>query len=85
MKVAGFTIARDLIQADYPLREALYSVLPLCDEMVIAVGNSKDDTKAYVESFQEPKIRLFDTIWDDTKRVCVDVVSYENYNLMFGV
>ncbi|MFM7638939.1 MAG: glycosyltransferase family 2 protein [Bacteroidota bacterium] len=82
MKVAGFTIARNLIQADYPLREALYSVLPLCDEMVIAVGNSKDDTKAYIESFQEPKIRLFDTIWDDTKRVGGAVLADETNKAM---
>lgn len=82
MKVAGFTIARNLIQADYPLREALYSVLPLCDEMVIAVGNSQDDTKAYIESFQEPKIRLFDTIWDDTKRVSGAVLADETNKAM---
>lgn len=82
MKVAGFTIARNLIQADYPLREALYSVLPLCDEMVIAVGNSEDDTKAYIESFQEPKIRLFDTIWDDTKRVGGAVLADETNKAM---
>lgn len=68
MKVAGFTIARNLVQADYPLKEALLSVLPLCDDMVIAVGNSMDGTKAYIEAMQEPKIRLFDTVWDDNKR-----------------
>ena len=68
MKVAGFTIARNLVQADYPLKEALLSVLPLCDDMVIAVGNSVDGTKAYIEAMQEPKIRLFDTVWDDNKR-----------------
>lgn len=82
MKVAGFTIARNLVQADYPLKEALYSVLPLCDEMVIAVGNSEDGTKNYIESFNEPKIRLFDTIWDDSKRVGGAVLADETNKAM---
>lgn len=82
MKVAGFTIARNLVQADYPLKEALYSVLPLCDEMVIAVGNSEDGTKNYIESFNEPKIRLFDTIWDDSKRVGGVVLADETNKAM---
>lgn len=77
MKVAGFTIARNLLQADYPLKEALLSVLPLCDDMVIAVGNSVDGTKAYIEAMNEPKIRLFDTVWDDTKRVGGAVLADE--------
>ncbi len=68
MKVAGFTIARNIVKADYPLREALLSVLPLCDDFVIAVGNSDDGTKEYLQAMQEPKIRLFDTVWDDNKR-----------------
>ncbi len=77
MKVVGFTIARNIVQADYPLKEALLSVLPLCDEMVIAVGNSEDSTKAYLESMNNPKIRLFDTQWDDTKRVGGAVLADE--------
>lgn len=77
MKVAGFTIARNIVKADYPLKEALLSVLPLCDDFVIAVGNSDDGTKDYLESMNEPKIRLFDTVWDDNKRVGGAVLADE--------
>jgi glycosyltransferase involved in cell wall biosynthesis len=77
MKVAGFTIARNIVKADYPLREALLSVLPLCDEFVIAVGDSDDGTEEYLKAMQEPKIRLFDTIWDDNKRVGGTVLADE--------
>lgn len=77
MKVAGFTIARNIVKADYPLKEALLSVLPLCDDFVIAVGNSDDGTKDYLESMNEPKIRLFDTVWDDDKRVGGAVLADE--------
>ncbi|PHX92171.1 MAG: glycosyl transferase [Flavobacteriales bacterium] len=68
MKVAGFTIARNIIKADYPLKEALLSILPMVDELVIAVGNSCDGTREYIESLNEPKIRIIDTIWDDNNR-----------------
>ena len=77
MKVAGFTIARNIVKADYPLKEALLSVLPLCDDFVIAVGNSDDGTKDYLVSMNEPKIRLFDTVWDDNKRVGGAVLADE--------
>lgn len=85
MKVAGFTIARNLVQADYPLKEALLSVLPLCDDMVIAVGNSVDGTKEYIESLHESKIRLFDTVWDDNKRIGGAVLADETNKALLQV
>ena len=57
MFVSGFTIARNVVKADYPLKEAVYSVLPLCDEFVIAVGKSEDDTLAYVKCFDSPSLK----------------------------
>ena len=68
MFVAGFTIARNVVKADYPLREAVYSVLPLCDEFIIAVGKSDDGTLEYVRSFDSPKIKIIETVWDDSLR-----------------
>lgn len=49
MKVAGFTFIRNAVQFDYPVIEAITSVLPLCDEFVVAVGQSDDDTLALIE------------------------------------
>jgi hypothetical protein len=51
MFVSGFTIARNVVKADYPIKEAVFSILPLCDEMIIAVGKSDDDTLNYIKSF----------------------------------
>jgi hypothetical protein len=68
MKVSGFTIARNVVRADYPLKEAVFSILPLCDEFVIAVGKSEDETLDFVRSFNHPKIQIIETIWDDTLR-----------------
>lgn len=68
MKVSGFAIARNVVQADYPLKEAIFSILPLCDEIIIAVGKSQDDTRAYIESFNIPQLRIIDTVWNDNIR-----------------
>lgn len=44
MKVSGFTIIRNAVALDYPVVEAIRSILPLCDEVVVAVGKSTDTT-----------------------------------------
>jgi glycosyltransferase involved in cell wall biosynthesis len=76
MKVSGFTFIRNAIKYDYPVREAILSVLPLCDEMVVAVGNSDDDTLALVESIS-PKIKIIHTTWDDSLREGGRVLAVE--------
>ena len=49
MKVTGFSFIRNAIKYDYPIVEAIKSVLPLCDEFVVAVGNSDDETLRLVQ------------------------------------
>jgi glycosyltransferase involved in cell wall biosynthesis len=69
MKVSGFTFIRNAIKLDYPVVEAIQSILPLCDEVIVAVGNSDDGTLDLVKSIPSGKIRIIETIWDDTQRV----------------
>jgi glycosyltransferase involved in cell wall biosynthesis len=64
MKVSGFTILRDGARLGYPFVESIQSLLPLVDEMVIAVGNCTDETPAMLRAIGSPKIRAFDTVWD---------------------
>lgn len=66
MKVAGFTFIRNAIKFDYPVKEAILSILPICDEMIVAVGNSDDATRALIASIAPDKIKIIDTIWDET-------------------
>ncbi len=77
MKVAGFTFIRNAIKYDYPIIEAITSVLPLCDEFVVALGNSDDGTLGLIESIASPKIRIIHTIWDDTLREGGRVLAVE--------
>lgn len=68
MRVAGFTIVRNAIHYDYPIVESIQSVLPLVDEMVVAVGESCDATRDLVASIDSTKIRILDTVWDESVR-----------------
>ena len=34
--------------------------------MVVAVGNGGDGTRALVEGLDSPKVRIVDTVWDDS-------------------
>lgn len=68
MKIAGFTFIRNAVQNDYSIVEAICSILPICDEFVVAHGNSTDSTLALIESINSPKIRVVQTVWDDTVR-----------------
>ncbi|MES2617173.1 MAG: glycosyltransferase family 2 protein [Bacteroidota bacterium] len=85
MYISGFTIARNVVKADYPIREAIYSILPLCDEVVVAVGKSEDTTLEYIKSFNEPKIRIIETIWDDTLREGGKVLAVETNKAMAAI
>jgi hypothetical protein len=68
MKVSGFTIARNIIKYDYPIVEAISSILPLCDEVIVAVGKSEDDTLGLIRSINSPKIKIVETVWDENLR-----------------
>lgn len=68
MKVAGFTFIRNAIKNDYSIVEAIRSILPICDEFVVAVGKSEDDTLALIKSINSPKIKIIETVWDDSLR-----------------
>lgn len=65
MKVTGFTFIRNAIINDYPVAEAILSVLPLCDEFVVAVGNSTDETAELISAISPEKIKIINTVWDD--------------------
>ena len=68
MMISGFTFVRNAVIYDYPVVESILSLLPLVDELVVAVGDSTDATRAMIDGIGDPKIRVIDTVWDDTLR-----------------
>ena len=77
VKVTGFTFIRNALIYDYPIREAIRSVLPLCDEFLVAVGQSDDKTLELIHDIGSPKIRIIETIWDDALRANGEVLAVE--------
>ncbi|MCK3685457.1 hypothetical protein [Maribellus sp. YY47] len=66
MKVCGFTFIRNAEKFDFPIVEAVTSVLPICDHFVVAVGKSEDQTRKVIENIAPGKISIVDTVWDET-------------------
>ena len=66
--LSGFTIVRNAVKLDFPIVPAIRSVLEVCDEVVVNVGKSEDETRDLVTSIDDPRIRIIDTEWDFTKK-----------------
>jgi hypothetical protein len=77
LKVTGFSFIRNGIKLDYPIVEAIQSILPICDDFIVAVGNSDDETLALIQSIEPQKIHVIQTVWDDTLRENGAVLAVE--------
>ena len=77
MKVTGFTFIRNALIYDYPVVEAIRSILPVCDDFVVAVGKSDDDTLELINQIDPLKIRIIETVWDDSLREGGQVLALE--------
>lgn len=79
MFISGFTFVCNAILLDYPVIEAIKSVLPLCDEVVVVVGKSEDETLQLIEQLaaEEPRIKIVQSIWDDSLRTGGRVLALE--------
>jgi hypothetical protein len=69
MKISGFTMGKNVTKLYYPVKESILSILPICDEFVIALGDSDadDNTREEILSINSPKIKIIDTVWDIEK------------------
>ncbi len=85
MKVAGFTIIRNAVLYDYPIVEAITSVLPLCDLFIVAIGSSDDDTVGLIAGIDDPKIRIVHTEWDPNLRAGGAVLAAETNKAMDAI
>lgn len=68
MKISGFSYVKNGFEFGYPFLEAIQSILPVCDEFVVAVGESTDGTREAVAKLDAIKIKIIDTVWDMQRR-----------------
>lgn len=64
MRISGFTITRNAVKYRYPVLESIRSILPACDEFVVNIGDSEDNTKELIRSINDPRIRVIENTWD---------------------
>lgn len=62
--ISGFTFVRNAVKLDFPVVASIRSLLPACDEVVVAVGKGEDGTPELIRSIGDPKIRILETEWD---------------------
>ena len=68
MKIAGFTIIKNAVVNDFPIVEAIKSILPVVDEMIVLIGDCTDETIALIASIGDPKIKIHHSVWDKNLR-----------------
>lgn len=82
MKISGFTIIRNAVINDYPVVEAISSILPIVDEMIVSVGNGEDETEALIRSIRSDKIKIVRSNWDMNLRKGGQVLAVETNKAM---
>ncbi len=68
MKIAGFTIIKNAVTNDFPIVEAIRSLLPVVDEMIVLIGDSSDETTALIEAIGDAKIKIHHSVWNKNLR-----------------
>src|SRR5688500_9237177 len=77
MKISGFTIIKNAVINDYPITEAIRSILPVVDEMVVSIGKSDDETESLIRSISSDKIKIVPSEWDPAFRQGGRVLAVE--------
>jgi hypothetical protein len=75
--LSGFTLVRNAVRLDYPIVPAIRSILGICDEVVVNVGKSEDETRDLVAALADPRVRIIDTVWDFSRGSGVLAVETE--------
>jgi len=65
--LSGFTLVRNAVQLNFPIVPAIASVLEVCDEVVVNVGKSDDETRDVVAGIGDARVRIIDSEWNLSK------------------
>jgi hypothetical protein len=85
MKVSGVSFGKNVIKYDYPIVEAIQSIIPICDEVIVAEGESEDDSLSLLNSISPDKVKIIETQWDETLREGGRVLAEETNKALKAV
>ncbi|MCB0514789.1 MAG: glycosyltransferase family 2 protein [Chitinophagales bacterium] len=77
MKISGFTIVKNAVRYDFPVVEAIRSILPICDEVIVLIGDGDDDTENLIRSIDSPKVKIRHSVWNENLRKGGEVLADE--------
>lgn len=68
--LSGYVCVRNAVEFDYCIREAVLSLIPVCDEVVISDGGSEDGTLGILDWMlsADSRVRVVHYPWPDPKR-----------------
>ena len=79
VRISGFSFVRNAVSLGYPVLEALTSVLPVVDELVVVVATADPDdgTRDVVASLDDPRLQILDATWDESRweRIYADLTN----------
>jgi hypothetical protein len=64
MTVSGYTYVRNGLEMGYPFLQSIQSVLPIVNDFVVVLGDSRDGSREAIQAIGSSKIRIVDTTWD---------------------
>ncbi len=82
MKITGFTIVKNAEKNDYPVVEAIKSILPVVDEMIVSLDRGEDNTEGLIKSIVSDKIKIVYSHWDMSLREGGQVYAVETNKAM---
>ena len=68
MKITGVTIIKNAVKNDYPVVEAINSILPMVDEMIVSIDKGEDETEQLIKNIVSDKIKIIYSTWDMSLR-----------------
>jgi len=79
MSISGFSFVRNADKLYFPAAEAIRSILPICDEFIVALGQGDPDdkTRDSIAGIGSDKVRIIDTVWDESQFVKGAVHAYQ--------
>lgn len=82
MKITGLIIIRNAVLNNFPVQEAISSILPVVDEMIVSIDTGEDDTDALIRSINSDKLKIVYTTWDMSLRKGGQVYAIETNKAM---
>ncbi len=70
-------MARNAQKYYFPIQESVRSILPICDEVIVALDDGEDQTRSLIENIGDNKIKIFDRVWNQEDYVDGRILATE--------